>query len=361
MTVKQAMVIQASTHPAEQFRQMIGSLVGTPFGSFAGGTQSVAAGGGHGVVGSTDLAVVQHSTPNMSVDVPGGSALVRGTQSANQQVYTTYNDGTVTLTISAADPTNPRRDLVVMSLQDAFYSGVSNQALLQVVTGTPAGSPVDPTPPANSLVLARVAVAALATSITNANITDLRTRAYALGGVGVTTSALRPNPTYTGQTIAETDTTRLMTYDGAAWQRVSAWSSTGRTGCQVNTSGAHQTIPNTTLTTVTFNTVSVDTDSFHSGATFSLVTVPTGLGGLYAITARALWDGSPGATNFLLVNIGGTDYVLPSSNTTTATNQSGAGLVVPLSPTNTCAVKVYQNSGVGLSGAFYLDLWRMAI
>jgi hypothetical protein len=63
----------------------------------------------------------------------------------------------------------------VVAVQDAYYGGTANnQVLFQAVTGTPASSPVAPAAPANSITLAYVAVAANATSIVNANITDQR-------------------------------------------------------------------------------------------------------------------------------------------------------------------------------------------
>jgi hypothetical protein len=88
--------------------------------------------------------------------------------------YVTYNDASVVLSLTTADPTNPRIDLVCATVNDAYYTGSLNNVVLQVVTGTPAGSPVAPALPANSITLATVAVGAGATAITNANITDTR-------------------------------------------------------------------------------------------------------------------------------------------------------------------------------------------
>ncbi len=88
--------------------------------------------------------------------------------------YVGYNDAQVTLTITTANPTNPRIDLVCMTVNDSFYTGSSNNVVLQVVAGTPAGSPVAPSLPANSISLATVAVAAGALSINSGNITDTR-------------------------------------------------------------------------------------------------------------------------------------------------------------------------------------------
>lgn len=154
-------VIQALSHPADNFRRAL----------------AFAAHGQQGVRDSVsgDLSVSQNGTPNMSVNVAAGQALINGTQNTTSQgAYEMLNDATVNLAIAASDPTNPRIDIVCASVQDAAYSGASNQALLQVVTGTPAASPSPPATPANSIVLAQVAVAANATSITNGNITDKR-------------------------------------------------------------------------------------------------------------------------------------------------------------------------------------------
>ncbi|MGE0138664.1 MAG: hypothetical protein AB7R77_12655 [Ilumatobacteraceae bacterium] len=209
--------IQAGSHPASTLRKMTQGLLQTPFGSFSGGAGSTAGWGGHGIVGPSDFAVTQNGTPNMSVNVLAGACFVRGTQSNHQGVYHGYNDASVNVTISPADGTNPRRDLIVVQIRDAEYSGASNDARIVAVTGTPAASPADPTIPANSLVLARVAVAAEATSITNANITDLRVRAAALGGTIVCTSSTRPGSPAEGMLIYETDTDKVRCFNGSAW------------------------------------------------------------------------------------------------------------------------------------------------
>jgi hypothetical protein len=88
--------------------------------------------------------------------------------------YVTYNDASVVLSLNTADPTNPRIDLICATVNDAYYTGSLNNVVIQVVAGTPAGSPVAPSLPANSITLATVAVGAGATAITNANITDTR-------------------------------------------------------------------------------------------------------------------------------------------------------------------------------------------
>jgi hypothetical protein len=127
-----------------------------------------------GIIGSSSMAVTANSPAGMSVRVASGWAAVIGTTTSNMGAYTAYNDATVTLTITTADPTNPRIDLVCMTVRDAYYSGASNDVIYQVIAGTPAGSPVAPTLPANSITLATVAVGAAVTQINSGNITDTR-------------------------------------------------------------------------------------------------------------------------------------------------------------------------------------------
>jgi hypothetical protein len=165
--------LQDGSHTAEEVRQMMANLFGCDTASFAGGIG--AADPGHGVLRPGHLAVSENGTPNMSVNISAGGAFIRGSQAAAQGLYSFYNDGTVNLTIDAADPTNGRKDLIVAQVRDSAYAGSDDDARLFVVKGTAAGSPADPTVPADCLVLARVNVGAGVSSITNANIDELRT------------------------------------------------------------------------------------------------------------------------------------------------------------------------------------------
>jgi len=149
--------LQNGSHPAENDRLTTQALWATT-----------------GIIKDTSLAVTQNSPAGLSVLVASGWAAIVGTTQANMGTYVGYNDATATLSITTADPTNPRIDRVCMTVQDAYYTGSLNDVILQVVAGTPAGSPVAPALPANSISLATVAVGAGATSITTANITDTR-------------------------------------------------------------------------------------------------------------------------------------------------------------------------------------------
>jgi hypothetical protein len=163
--------VQGGSHPAENVRLMVQSLLAGATGAFAGGVGAFDA--GHGVGRAGDLLVEENGTPNMSVEVAAGGGFVRNTDSADGGVYHVYNDAPVNLVIAAADPSDPRWDLVIARVRDSEYSGSDDDALLEVVAGTPDASPADPVVPDNSLVLARVVVAAGVSSITDAAITNL--------------------------------------------------------------------------------------------------------------------------------------------------------------------------------------------
>lgn len=213
MAEKQASYIQASSHPADTDRLVLEALLNPSPAPVSGAAFGVGP-----TVG--DLLVVQNGTPNMSVNVGSGHVWIDGTESATQGAYHGYNDATKNLVVAASDPTNPRKDLVVAKVQDAAYSGATNAWTLAVVTGTPAASPAEPAVPNNAVVLAMINVAALATTITNANITDRRRRACGLSGVAVCLSTTRPTTPYQGQEIFETDTNLLKVWSGAAWEDV---------------------------------------------------------------------------------------------------------------------------------------------
>lgn len=128
-----------------------------------------------GIINSSSLAVTANSPAGMSVRIASGWAAIIGTTQAGMGCYTVYNDATVVQTITTADPTNPRIDLVVATVRDAYYSGAYNDVIFQVIAGTPAGSPVAPALPDNSISLAQVYVGAAVTQINTGNITDTRT------------------------------------------------------------------------------------------------------------------------------------------------------------------------------------------
>ncbi len=132
---------------------------------------NIATGAYSGVVDSGDFGITQNGTPNMSVNVAAGQAVIAGTNTPGVQgSYPVYNDGTVNLAVTAADGSHPRIDLVELQVRDTFYGQAADDARLIVKAGTPATSPAVPSTDANSLVLAHIYVGTSVSSILTANI-----------------------------------------------------------------------------------------------------------------------------------------------------------------------------------------------
>jgi len=187
--------LQNGSHPAENDRLTMQTIYATT-----------------GIIAPSSLAVTQNGTPDMSVNIAAGWCAIVGTYQANMGVYNAYNDATVNATITTADPTNPRIDLVCLTVTDSFYTGVSDTVSVNVVAGTPAGSPVVPATPVNSIALAEVAVGAGVTSILTANITDVRVPITTnLPVVTLTGTETLTNKTLTTPIISSISNTGLIT------------------------------------------------------------------------------------------------------------------------------------------------------
>lgn len=138
--------------------------------------------------------VTQQSSANMTVKVNPGMALIpTGSSPTNGNTQAILDTvGGFDVTITTANGSNPRRDLIIATDRTSV-TGVNNPnaLVLLAVAGTPASSPADPNASAIQaalaaaggsasdpyIILARVAVGTGVTQITTANITDLRTMA----------------------------------------------------------------------------------------------------------------------------------------------------------------------------------------
>jgi len=271
--------IRANTFEPEVLRQIITGLAPLP-----------------GVVVASDLAVTQNGTPNMSVNVAAGNAIVQGTSVAvTQGSYWFYNDATVNLAVTAAHATLDRIDLVVAQIQDAFYAGASNTPQLAVIAGTPAGSPVRPAVPASSLILASLYITHAETSVLTAAITDARTTA----GPRVSPGAAKVDAlesTSSASYVALTTPGPIVSAVTGATALVLLQAAMGSNGqysvacMSVAVSGA------TTIAAADGNAIFAkepDTDVGVAGGTVSGMSVINGLtAGLNTFTAMYRWGGS---------------------------------------------------------------------
>lgn len=117
----------------------------------------------------------------MNVAVNAGYCCVPNSSSALQGAYIFGLMNAQTFALNTASATLPRIDTIVASVADLGTD--ASAAYIQVVTGTPAAAPTAPTPPANSITLAQIYVGAGVTSVTAANITDVRSYVVAPGGI----------------------------------------------------------------------------------------------------------------------------------------------------------------------------------
>lgn len=162
MTLENPLWLQNLTYAARLDRKLV-ELLATE------GVKDVA--GGH-------LKVSERAAgANMSVDIAAGTGFITGDDQANQGRYLVPSTAVENRAIAAADPTDPRIDLVVGRVRDANVTGVDNDWIIEVITGTPAAAPTAPAVPNTAIPLAEVEVPAGAASIVNANITDRRTQA----------------------------------------------------------------------------------------------------------------------------------------------------------------------------------------
>lgn len=151
---------------------------------------------------------------------PGAAVIDPGFTTA-QAPYEMSSDAVVTGPVTAANASNPRIDIVYVQVNDTVIdgSGLRNAQILYLA-GTAAASPVAPTLPARSLLLATINVPTLGGG-------SPTTSAYpnwsvSAGGVlpvsnGTFRDAILTNP-YDGQVVYDQTLNAVEVYDGGAWR-----------------------------------------------------------------------------------------------------------------------------------------------
>lgn len=156
--------VLASTYGAKQFRNAF-----EPFAAM-------------GVLSSTGFQLLQNGAGARSVIVSAGQAFIKPTAVTNQGAYLVQLDTQyVESNFTAADPTNPRVDAVVLEVKDTDEDGSGlRQAQTRVIDGTPTGGATltnlagAPATPSGTLLLGYTLLGAAATTILTAAISDRR-------------------------------------------------------------------------------------------------------------------------------------------------------------------------------------------
>lgn len=292
--------LEAGSFGAEQFRRALATLL--PIEQ-------------NGIASATDWVVTQRGAgANMSVDVAEGRGVIKGTDNAYQGVYFGDTRGATNVVVTAAHATLARIDLIVARVRDTAYVAGADTFTLEVVTGTPSGSPVVPTPPSNCYILAQVAVAAAVTSIVNANITDRR---IAFGSSGI----MRQGP---------------------------------RVGCRLSR------VANQSCTANTWNSFTWDTENEDNYGFVvvpnATITVPAGLGGFYTMTVQSSIPTSD-STWFRIV-AAGRESRSPMNVFLTGDTYRSWSIGQTLAPGDTVTAGVYPGNTNNRTGFF--EMWRVA-
>lgn len=188
--------------------------------------------------------------------------------------------------------------------------------------------------------------------------------------VQVTTSGARPSPATEGMLIYETDTDAVVVYTGSAWVEVAISTTAGRTGCTIRKTG-NTSVGNVANALITWTAEDYDSDGFIAVSS-STVTIPAGLGGLYAVSCSVLFDQSPIGTIGVAIsaNLSGTirayhGSVLSANNTITSSGTirtSGTSVIIPMAAADTLQFNCTQSSGgaANLTGAI-AHIYRLGI
>ena len=177
------------------------------------------------------LLVRQRSTgPELSVEVLAGYAIIDGDDEPLQGRYVAHvgagGSQFIVVPMPAAPLTQSRIDLIVVRVNDATSGSVAtpaDESLIDVIQGSISLSPVAPPVPDTAIPLASVLRTAGDSTITNAMISDLRSTAtqadYTVESrFQVLTQAQRDALTpFLGQTIYNSTSGRIETYDGVGW------------------------------------------------------------------------------------------------------------------------------------------------
>lgn len=164
-------------------------------------------------------------TPTVSgkVTVSPFQGVIQGTRATATGAYLVTLDQQKTLDAlgtNPADSANPRNDLIIARQRDAQYGDSTTAMTVELVRGTAAATPTDPTVTGDFIPLARLRVAKNATSIGAGDIDDLRVWTTGAGGIlRVWGEAGRPTYPYSGMYIHRWDANHLEWYDSSAGWR----------------------------------------------------------------------------------------------------------------------------------------------
>lgn len=179
------------------------------------------------------------------------------------------------------------------------------------------------------------------------------------------TAATRPSSPSEGWVIYETDTNRFYAYSGTSWVRQPGWGTSAagaRTGVKLRRA-ATQTIANVSGVEISWDTEDYDSDAFI-GVTSTTVTIPTGLAGIYAVTAGVLWADDPTETGGAesQLHMGGRFWRYSTTALNPLATRQFVTAIDVLAEADTITYEAYQNTGGNLNvTTAWLQAYRISV
>lgn len=194
---------EAGTFDAEQTRRAVFAA----YARTSANSPGIISGG---LVSAGDLQL-SAAASGLLIHVSPGEAIVPGNEGGAQGGYYSYNAAQMSLTLATANATNPRIDLICLTVDDTGYTppsgGTGGQVSAQAVTGTPtSGATLSNLSgvgalPGSSLLLGYVLVPAAATNLTSADILNAATTislqvGESMGHTNIATTETRTSTAY---------------------------------------------------------------------------------------------------------------------------------------------------------------------
>lgn len=163
------------------------------------------------------------------------------------------------------------------------------------------------------------------------------------------TSGTRPSAPNEGMTIFETDTDRMMIYNGAAWAEIGIiGTSLPRVSATRNT--AQSIANNTGNVLVSWSVENYDVGGMFSATSTTLATIPAGKGGLYLVSVAIEFDTNSTGYRALYLNRNGSTQ---TRQTVTAISGNPTRVesttIMNCAAGDTISIGVFQNSGGNLN------------
>lgn len=168
------------------------------------------------------------SVASGTITVTPGAAVVQSVASAVSGAYLAWIDANFTASLTAADASNPRSDLVYLRVRDTDEDGLGFRDCTPVyLAGTAAASPVTPSIPGGTagVILGVISVPKSGSGSPTVSTTT-RQLAVASGGILPVSSstALAVAGSYVGQARFNTVRGMVETWSGTAWAAPGDWS-----------------------------------------------------------------------------------------------------------------------------------------